>query len=108
MHRLFKLTGALALVLSLTACQQEGPVEGEPYLSVSASTRTIDDLGQTTTLRVSATDAAGNAGSGSVTLTAAAGILGNDVKTTTLTLADGSATVNFKCPKAQDTGCAGA
>ncbi|MFL5352214.1 hypothetical protein [Archangium sp.] len=107
MHRLLKLTGALALVLSLTACQEEGPVDGEPYLSVSASTRTIDDLGQTTTLRVSATDAAGASGTGSVTLTAPAGILGNDSKTTTVTLEAGSATVNFKCPKAQDTGCAG-
>jgi hypothetical protein len=48
MHRLFKLTGALALVLSFTACQEEGPVDGEPYLSISASTRNIDDLGQTT------------------------------------------------------------
>lgn len=107
MNRLFTLTGALALVLSLTACPGEAPVEGEPYLAISASTRNIDDLGQTTTLRVTATDAEGNAGTGSVTLTAPAGILGNDPKTTTVTLESGAATLNYKCPKAQDTGCAG-
>ncbi|MCY1081385.1 hypothetical protein [Archangium lansingense] len=107
MHRLLKLTSALLLVLGITACPQPPPQEGEPFVSITATPPSIDDKGQTSTLRVSAEDGKGAAGTGSVVLTAAAGLFENDQKTVTLTLADGMATTVFKCPKAQDASCKG-
>ncbi|WNG34183.1 hypothetical protein F0U61_11515 [Archangium violaceum] len=108
MHRLLKFAGALALVLGIAACPGPDKPEGEPFLSVSAKPRAIDDQGQTATISVNATDAQGEAGTGTVELTASAGMFEDDQKTTTLTLSGGSATATFKCPKAQDSACKGA
>ncbi|WP_257448812.1 Ig-like domain-containing protein [Archangium lipolyticum] len=112
MHRLLKLTGALALVLGTTACPGifgGDDEEGEPLLQVSARPTRIDDKGQVATLTVSATDAKEEPGTGSVELTAAAGLLGDGQTTVTLTLDEtGTATTTFKCDKALDSNCKGA
>ncbi|QRN99427.1 hypothetical protein JRI60_10580 [Archangium violaceum] len=109
MHRLLKLTGALALVLGITACPGifGGEEENEPLLLVTARPTRIDDVGQASTLTVTATDGKDEPGTGSVELTAAAGVFDNDQSTITLTLENGGATTTYKCPKAQDVGCRG-
>lgn len=108
MYRLLKFAGALALVLGITACPgPDKPQEGEPWLSVSATPRTIDDQGQASTIRVSATDAKGEDGTGSVQLTATAGTFDNGQKTIELTLSGGSADTTFQCEKSKDAACKG-
>jgi len=107
MQSWLKFAGTSVLALSVFGCQP--PAEGVAAITLSSSPRYIDDTGQSTTVRVTALDAAGQPGKGDVVLTAAAGFLGTDKqKTLTVTLdAQGKATASFNCPVAQDTGCKG-
>ncbi len=75
-----------------------------PSLSVSARPGLIDDMGQTSMIRVTATQANGMPGSGSVSLSSSAGSLGVG---TTLTLSSGIAETPFTCAVAADSRCAG-
>lgn len=89
------------VVLSLVAA---GCPAGDPTLTLTASTRSIDAQGQATTITVVATDAAGRVGTGTVKLSATAGALAD----TTLKLdAYGSAVTRFTCLAAEDPGCTG-
>jgi hypothetical protein len=69
--------------------------------------RIINDQGQSSTLKVTATDKSGTAGTGEVTLTASAGLFENDAKVNTLALDKGQASATFRCPVAQDRNCTG-
>ncbi len=108
MQSWLKFAGTSVLVLGLFGCSEPEP-EGTAAMTLTPSPRNIDDTGQSTTLRISATDAAGNPGTGDVVLSAGAGFLGSDKqKTLTVTLdAQGKGNVTFNCPAAQDTGCKG-
>lgn len=90
-----------AAALTYSACTPE--MTGQAQLAVTARPRAIDDLGQTAVIEVTATDAAGKPGTGSVSLTSPAGSL--KVGTTVMLDASGKATAMFSCEAAQDTGC---
>lgn len=109
MFRLLKIASTLVLVAGLTACkgddEEEDTNSGGIYLNVNLTPTTINDQGQTTSVRVTARDAKGEDGTGEVTLTAAAGSFDNDSKSVTLTLSGGKASSNFRCVRSQDTGC---
>jgi hypothetical protein len=107
MQSWLKFAGTAVLALSVSGCP--GSDTGVAAITLNSSPRYIDDTGQSTTVRVTALDAAGQPGKGDVVLTAAAGFLGADKqKTLTVTLdAQGKATASFNCPVAQDTGCKG-
>jgi hypothetical protein len=77
-------------------------------LLITANPRQINDRGQATQLEITATNADGTKGTGTVTLKAAAGGLGNSTTQETVTLADGKASSSFTCDKAADSKCSGA
>jgi hypothetical protein len=104
---MLNLTGALALVLSVTACPGPETPGGEPTVLMSSSRGSINDKGETTTIRVSAFDARSEPGTGEVQFTTSSGHFANDQKSITVTLASGIATTTFACPRAQDATCQG-
>ncbi len=95
----------LALIAAgvLVACPP--PVEpSSPTLTARANPSRIDDRGQTSTLTFTARTAEGNPGTGTVSLTAAAGTLSS----TTVTLEmNGAGTATFSCDAAAQMGCSG-
>ncbi|RKG81511.1 hypothetical protein D7W82_27955 [Corallococcus sp. CA049B] len=103
------------LALGLSACpgnDDDNDQPGQPFLNITPNPATITDDGQTTTLSITALDKDGNLGTGSVNLTAAAGVLdsenGGGVQARTFDLVDGKLSKTFRCEKALDEGCAGA
>jgi hypothetical protein len=106
--RALRLAAASLLASALTGCTNEPEPQVLTTLILSATPRTIDNKGQSTTLGVFALDEAGNPGTGDVQLTTTAGFFGNEQKSTTATLdAQGRATTTFRCPVAQDSSCQG-
>ncbi len=103
MSKTLRVAAAIALsLLVYAACS--GP-SGAPELALSARPRTIDNRGQTATISVTATDAQGKPGTGTVRLTSAAGSLKAG---TEVTLLAGAVDADFSCDAAQDPACAGA
>lgn len=91
-----------AAVIASNCSSDPPPV---PSLAISARPARIDDLGETSTLRVTATQANGMPGSGSVRVSSAAGSLKSS---TMLTLgADGTAETPFTCAVSADIACSG-
>jgi hypothetical protein len=84
--------GVVAVVASALGCQPA--TTNPPSLFISARPTSIPNDGTTTTLNISATDAKGNGGTGSVTLSAPSGVLGGASVTLDAT---GSATTTFAC-----------
>lgn len=80
------------------------PMMVDPEVSITPSPRTIDGLGQVSTVKVSATDTQGKPGTGTVTVTSAAGSLKAG---TTVTLTDGEGSVEFTCVRATEPECLG-
>lgn len=95
---------AVLLVTGGVVVNCSGEPPPTPSLSVSARPGIIDEFGQTSTIRVTATQADGTPGSGSVSLSSAAGSLKAG---TTLTLSSGIAETPFTCAVAADPGCQG-
>ena len=82
--------------LAITVCTDDGS---------NCAVNTLLRDGSTLLLKIAATDAAGNAGTGSVTLTASSGSV-DGVATETLTLdGSGSATAHYACDISLDSGC---
>jgi hypothetical protein len=107
MQSWLKFAGTSVLVLGLVACGEPEP-EGTAAMTLTPSPRYIDDTGQSTTLRISATDATSKPGTGDVLLTAGAGLFGNGQKTITVTLDDqGKGSTTYSCAATKDTGCKG-
>ena len=103
-----KRMGTTALLAGLMGCAADEEKKDLEFLSINSTSSFINDEGQSTQLRVSATDAEGKPGTGSVTLTTPAGFLGGADKSTVLTLdANGMASTAFNCPAAQDSACYG-
>ncbi len=96
--------GAAACALAVLAgC---GPTAVDPVLSLTPRPRTIDNLGQVSTITVTASDKEGKPGTGTVRLTSVAGTFGDGL---TVTLgADGTATADFSCDVRTDVTCSGA
>ncbi|HVG62916.1 MAG TPA: Ig-like domain-containing protein [Hyalangium sp.] len=100
---------ALAVTLGIIAAcgGEDPPPTPEPSLFISANPRQINDQGQASQITVTATGADGAQGTGTVTLRALAGALGNSAAEETLTLANGKATTSFTCNKSANPQCAG-
>ena len=97
---------ATAFVASL-ACQPQSTSTG-PSLSITANPRTIPNTSAgSSAISVTAGDAKGNAGTGSVVLTVPSGSLGTSGTSQTLTLANGIATTTYSCDVARDATCIG-
>lgn len=96
--RLAAVAGAMAVVLS--AC---GPA-GDPTLYLIARPRTIDNLGQASTVTATAALADGTAGTGKVRFSAPAGSLATPLE---VDLASGTAEADFTCAAADDPACSG-
>jgi len=90
-----------AAVVVYAAC---GPAENPADLTVTAKPRTIDNHGGKSTITLTATDGQGKPGTGTVRVSSAAGDL---VAGQELTLAEGTATVDFSCVVATDPSCTG-
>lgn len=98
-QRLWRASAALA-VLSF-ACSAP---EDLSSLVGTATPKSINNTGETATIRVTATDSAGKPGTGSVTFSSPAGSL---VQAVTVPLSGGAAETTFSCTLAQDTRCVG-
>lgn len=107
MLRYWKLASTL-LVLSLGLAACPGPEEGgTPSLILTTNPRKVDANGQSATISVTATDAQGAPGTGTVTLKAKAGRFEGDAAELTLPLADGKASATYSCDIAVDSRCSG-
>jgi hypothetical protein len=105
---IWRLSAALAVALGIVAaCGGEKPPADEPELLLSATPRQINDTGAASQITITATNADTSAGSGTVTLKATAGALGNSAAEETVTLTNGKATTSFTCDKIADAKCAG-
>ncbi|MBE4749672.1 hypothetical protein G4177_16025 [Corallococcus sp. ZKHCc1 1396] len=102
------------LALGLAACPGNDDDEepGQPVLRITPNPATIADDGQTSTLSITALDKDGNPGTGSVNLTAAAGVVDSEsgvgFQAKSFDLVDGKLSTTFRCEKAVDADCAGA
>jgi hypothetical protein len=107
---IWRLCAALALAVGIAAaCGGETePPPTEAELFITANPRQINDRGGASQLAITATNADGTKGTGTVTLKVTAGALGNSAAEETVTLADGKAAASFTCDKAADPKCAGA
>ena len=90
---IWRLGAALAIALGIVAACGGGdkPPAAEAELLLTATPRQINDQGQASQIDITATTAEGTAGSGTVTLTAVAGALGNSTSSETVTLTNGKA-----------------
>lgn len=109
MHRPILRVGlALAIALGVVAaCGGETPDPQTPEFLISANPRQINDQGQISQIDVTAKNADGTAGTGTVVLKAAAGEFPSGATEETLTLASGKASTSFLCNKGADAKCAG-
>ncbi|RYZ37139.1 MAG: hypothetical protein EOO72_10735, partial [Myxococcaceae bacterium] len=102
------------LALGLAACpgNDDDDEPGQPVLRITPNPATITDDGQTSTLSITALDKDGNPGTGSVNLTAAAGVVDSEsgvgFKAKSFDLVDGKLSTTFRCEKTVDANCAGA
>lgn len=101
MSTLKRLLPGLFLAVLSTGCE---PPKVEPELTLTAAPRTIDSVGQKTTIRAFATDDTGKPGTGNVRFSTPAGSLkaGEEVA-----LLAGEAAVEFTCVNAMDSACTG-
>jgi hypothetical protein len=106
---IWRLGAALAVALGIVAACGGGekPPPDEPELLITATPRQLNDQGQASQIDITATNADGTAGSGTVTLKAVAGALGNSTAEEAVTLSNGKGTTSFTCNKAADAKCAG-
>ena len=97
---------ALAL---LCACQSSPPtIAPTPAIAVTADLATLPNDGTIANVTATCTDAAGNAGTGSITFTAPYGSVNGAGTTATATLgATGAAKVTYACNAATDSRCVG-
>jgi hypothetical protein len=110
MHRpIWRLGLALAFALGIVAaCDPEKPTDPDPELFLTATPRQINDQGQISEIGVTATNADGTKGTGTVTLKAAAGTFSSGGTEETVTLdSAGKASASFLCNKGADSKCAG-
>jgi hypothetical protein len=107
MHRNWKLASIPVLLgLALAACP--GPEELEPgTLKVTTSTKRLDGQGQSTNVYITAVDENGQAGTGTVTLSARAGSLSGGGPDIDLPLEGGKASTTYTCNRATTAGCSG-
>jgi len=101
---------ALAIALGIVAACGGGekPPSETPELFISATPRQINDQGQISQIDVTATNADGTKGTGTVTLKATAGTFSSGATEETLTLdSAGKAQASFLCNKGADAKCAG-
>jgi len=92
-------TLGLTLLGALAGCAQ-----GEPELTASTDKRTIDGTSERAVLTLRASDALGNAGAGTVTLSVGAGAF---VDGSEVALVDGVARATFRCDPTEDPACNG-
>ena len=106
---IWRLGAALAIAVGIVAACGGGdkPPESEPELLITATPRQINSQGQASQLDITAMNADGTAGAGTVTLKASAGALGNSAAEETVTLANGKASTSYTCNKAADPKCNG-
>jgi hypothetical protein len=97
MYRNWKLASIpVVLGIALAACP--GPEELEPgTLKVTTSTRRLDGEGQSTNVYITAVDENGQAGTGTVTLSAKAGSLAGAGPDIDLPLEGGKASTSYTC-----------
>ena len=110
MHRPILRVGiALAIALGIVAACGGGdkPTPTDPELLISPNPRQINNRGQASLISITATNADGTAGTGSVSLLATAGKFAGGSSMETLTLAGGQATTTFACDSAENTDCTG-
>jgi hypothetical protein len=96
---------ALALVIGVACGGDDGGGGGEEAdsLTLTPNPRTISDDGEVSLISVKAQNADGTPGTGEVTFTTTAGLLGEEV----VTLEDGMGAVGLACAKSLDTKCVG-
>src|SRR6516225_4412699 len=93
---------AVTLAALLCACPQGMPQTAS--LALTAHPQSIDDMGGSTMLQITALGADGLPGKGTVSLSAAAGV----VTATSVTLdSNGAGTSSYSCNKAADMSCHG-
>lgn len=104
-----RLGVALAITLGIIAAcgGEDKPPQDASSLLISANPRQINDQGQASQINITATSSDGSPGTGTVTLKALAGALGNSAAEETLTLSNGKASTSFTCNKVADSNCAG-
>jgi hypothetical protein len=107
MYRNWKLASIpVMLGIALAACP--GPEELEPgTLKLTTSTKRLDGLGQSTDVYITAVDENGQAGTGTVTLSAKAGSLAGAGPDVDLPLEGGKASTSYTCHRATTAGCSG-
>jgi hypothetical protein len=107
MYRNWKLASIpVVLGIALAACL--GPEELEPgTLKVTTSIKRLDGQGQTTNVFITAVDEKGQAGTGTVTLSAKAGSLAGGGPDIDLPLEEGKASTTYTCSRTTTAGCSG-
>ncbi len=98
--------GVMIVCLGAAGCGGGGDGGPSSTISLTPTTSNINDTGEMTTLNISVTSE-GVAGTGDVMLSAPAGSFGASAKMTTVTLANGMASVPYSCTLASDAGCTG-
>lgn len=106
MLKAVRLACAAAAFALFAACNSD-PNSGVATLAATATPRQIDAHGGSSMIGVEAHDAKGNPGTGQVTLVASAGRFADGNKTTSLTLANGIASIGYSCDVNLDPLCAG-
>jgi hypothetical protein len=106
---IWRLGAALAVALGIVAACGGGekPDPEEPELLITATPRQINDQGQISQIDVTARNADGTAGTGSVVLKASAGTFSSGGTEETVTLANGKGSASFLCNKGADPKCVG-
>jgi hypothetical protein len=106
---ILRLGVSLAIALGVVWACGGGDNPPDPdSLLITANPRQINDQGQASQIEVTATSGDGSLGTGTVTLKALAGALGNSATEETLTLnSSGKASTSFTCNKVADPKCAG-
>lgn len=104
----FALAVMGAVVTGLWACSTEPPPNTEATLSLSSAKKILFANGSSTDINVSALEADGTPGAGSVTFTSLRGDLGGTGATTdTVDLVNGRGSTKFACNKDPDIDCVG-
>lgn len=107
MYRHWKFASIpVVLALALAACL--GPEEQAPgTLKLTTSIRRLNAEGQSTTVYITAVDENGQAGNGTVTLSARVGSLAGGGPELDLPLESGKASTTYACIRATTAGCLG-
>lgn len=99
------LLSSAVLLAGVTGCAQ--PPNATPQLLAAATVPRLLNYGQSAYVHVSATNEVGSPGSGTVTVTAAAGAFQGGVRTATIELVQGQGDAVFTCDVGHDPACVG-